>query len=169
MKILVSIALLLFACLPVAAQLESVESITIRSAGPEGKSGTIEIKRDGRGFRLDRGVVSEIYVRMLLDQIEIRTSPSPESAGVTKEWLENRVETYMPEFFKKFGSPAEKELWEKSFTDLELVGKIFPRVFTGGGSERSREPVEELLDPPVNKSRSDGIHIAVGVSPRNAG
>lgn len=148
MKICVLVTLLLLIAIPAAAQVDGVESVTIESSGPDGRSGTIEIKRGRREYQLNGRGIPDIYIRMLLDQIEIRTSPSPESAGLTKGWLENRVETFMPGYLKKFGSPAERDLWARSFTDLELVGKIFPRVLAADRSDRSvndRESVRQIL------------------------
>ncbi|HNU07756.1 MAG TPA: hypothetical protein PKO33_08330, partial [Pyrinomonadaceae bacterium] len=90
--------MLLLIAIPAAAQVDGVESVTIESSGPDGRSGTIEIKRGRREYQLNGRGIPDIYIRMLLDQIEIRTSPSPESAGLTKGWLENRVETFMPDY-----------------------------------------------------------------------
>ena len=79
------------------------------------------VKREG-----DRPV-STVQVQSLVDALSAASMPRPElkNFGITKEWLAAKVESQKPRNISQSEMTAsQKELFQKSFTDLNLVENL---------------------------------------------
>jgi hypothetical protein len=112
-------------------QSQDVASITIRSSWT-GLAPTLEsvlsIQQKGGIFWAKEKKIDAKLIDELLLQMGNKSTQTLESLGITQEWL-NRNASKAIRLDLKNSLPIEKEFFNKSFCDINLIKKILPRMF----------------------------------------
>jgi hypothetical protein len=131
------LAISLVAALSVAQAKKEVRQITIQSSwGGLGTSqnSTITILRVNGKFKSDGRTVSPKLIDALVVSLNAPPIAEPETAnlGITSEWLAMQIPEAEKPMAGKFTDalPAQKRLFEKSFTDLSVMQKVLFDLFS---------------------------------------
>lgn len=106
-----------------------VSSITIDSGGSELDPSTrlklvIQV-RDGKSYLGDEAIDStRIETLLLALRAPVVSTPQPDNLGITPEWLLQNAEGAPPK-----GAPNQQALFEKSFSDPEIIDQLLPSCF----------------------------------------
>jgi hypothetical protein len=132
-----NLALLLIACGSAFGADYVVRQIEIKSywggLGTPQKTALV-IRNDKGTYRLGRKQVDVSSVKALIAAARepVIGKPSLQNLGLTREWLEQRVAgipNESPWRKLKEGTPQQKALFTKSFTDPNFIAKILPTLF----------------------------------------
>jgi hypothetical protein len=142
-KVAIASAISLLLWVGLSAQTNVVESITIHSSWgglgvPRKDNLKITARSDGsyRGAKqANRSTISELIDLLETDPIG---APTLQNIGLTEEWLAANATRGMDQYAGAYFSVAaqnQKELYLRSFSDVNLVEELLPRILRGGWTD----------------------------------
>jgi len=137
-NLLILILFLLLFIQPAFAQTENISSIKITSKwdglGPTSKSELL-VKQKKGNFSGKGVTITAEQVTDLLKALEISDKKlTPSDFGITREWLAANAEKALQEY-SRIDAQAEKDLFIKSFCDLQFIEKVYLGLLRGAWTD----------------------------------
>lgn len=115
-----------------------IHQIAIRSSwgglGPHADT-TIVITPSRDGYTESGQPIARALVNTLVATLRepVISKPDLASLGVTQQWLNANAESQKPHSSSAPGdpTPGQRDLFEKSFSDQEVIARVFPKLFQG--------------------------------------
>ncbi len=136
--VFIPILFLLLFTQPASAQTESISSIRITSSwdgfGLASKSELL-VKQKKRNFSGEGVTISAEQAANLLKALDLSDKQlTPSDFGITREWLAANAEKALQEH-SGIDTQTEKDLFIKSFCDLQLIERVYLRLLRGGWTD----------------------------------